>query len=125
LLDNPKRSRYVYNRQTPGIRLDTGEEIALFRYNEPIKGEKINSFKDCVRCLLSAIMPVQENQHLHSDDWQRTIYINTLDVRTTDFDLSSEKKQFLLQAGIIDAENYFQWFEDPQKKPVNRIELLN
>lgn len=123
LLDNPKRSRYVYNRQTLGMRLDTSEEIALFRYNEPIEGKKIDSFTDYARCLLGAIMQVQESQHLHSDDWQRTIYINTLDVKTTDFSISSEKKQSLLQAGIACAENYFQWFEDTQERPVNRIEL--
>jgi len=122
LLDNPKRKRYVYNRQTLGLRLDTRKEIALFRYNEPIKGKKIKSFTDYARSLISAVLQVQENQHLHSDDWQRTIYIDTLDVRTTDFDLSDQKKNELLQSGINGAESYFQWFEDPQEKPANRIE---
>ena len=122
LLDNPKRSRYVYNRQTLGMRLDTKEEIALFRYNEPIEGDKINSFTDFARKLLSAFMHAQENQHLHSDDWQRTIYINTLDVRTTDFDLSDGEKMALVQSGIEGAEKYFQWFEDRNIRPFNRIE---
>ena len=122
LLENPKRKRYVYNRQTLGLRLDTRKEIALFRYNEPIKGKKIKSFADYARSLISAVLQVQENQHLHSDDWQRTIYIDTLDVRTTDFDLSDQKKNELLQSGINGAESYFQWFEDPQEKPANRIE---
>jgi NTE family protein len=122
LLENPGRSRYVYNCQTLGMRLDTSEEIALFRYNEPIKGKKIKTFTDYARCLLSAIIQVQENQHLRSDDWQRTIYINTLDVKTTDFDLSDDKKGALLQEGINGAEDYFKWFEDPREKPVNRIE---
>jgi NTE family protein len=122
LLENPGRSRYVYNCQTLGMRLDTSEEIALFRYNEPVKGKEIKKFTDYARCLLSAIMQVQENQHLHGDDWQRTIYINTLDVKTTDFDLSDDKKEALLQEGINGAENYFRWFEDPQEKPVNKIE---
>ena len=35
---------------------------------------------------------VQENQHLHSDDWCRTIYINTIGVGTTQFDLDDQKK---------------------------------
>lgn len=122
LLENPGRSRYVYNCQTLGLRLDTNEEIALFRYNEPMKGKKIKTFTDYARCLLSAIMQVQENQHLHSDDWQRTIYINTLDVRTTDFALSGDKKEALLKEGINGSENYFKWFEDPKELPFNRIE---
>jgi len=122
LLKKPKRSRYVYNRQTLGMRLDTSEEIALFRYNEPIKEDKIDSFSDFARKLFSAIMQAQENQHLHSDDWQRTIYINTLDVKTTNFSLSDDKKKALLQEGINGAENYFKWFENPEEKPVNRID---
>ena len=81
LLDRPDRSPYVYNRQTLGLRLDTQEEIALFRYDEPHQGKGIKNFTDYARALIAAIMQVQENQHLHNDDWQRTLYINTLDVK--------------------------------------------
>ncbi len=121
LLERPDRSPYVYNRQTLGLRLDTAEQIAMFRYDEPPQGAEIKNFTQYARSLISAIMQVQENQHLHSDDWQRTLYINTLDVKTTDFDISHEKKAALLQEGIKGAENYFRWFEDPREKPVNRL----
>lgn len=121
LLERPDRSPYVYNRQTLGLRLDKAEEISLFRYNEPLQSKEIKSFTQYARALVSAFMQVQENQHLHSDDWQRTLYINTLDVKTTDFDISDDKKEALIQEGIKGAENYFQWFEDPQEQPVNRI----
>jgi len=121
LLDRPDRSPYVYNRQTLGLRLDTQEEIALFRYDEPPQGKGIKTFTDYARALVAAIMQVQENQHLHSDDWQRTLYISTLDVKTTDFDISAEKKASLIQEGIRGAENYFCWFENPDEAPVNRL----
>jgi len=120
-LENPGRSPYVYNRQTLGLRLDTREEIALFRYDEPPKGKPINKFTEYAKALIGAFMRVQENQHLHGDDWQRTLHIDTLDVGTTDFDLSDEKKKALLQSGIDCAETYFRWFEDPAEKPVNRV----
>ncbi|MBN1380842.1 MAG: patatin-like phospholipase family protein [Deltaproteobacteria bacterium] len=121
LLEKPDRSPYVYNRQTVGMRLDTAEEIALFRYNEPQKGRPIKNFTDYARALISAVMQVQENQHLHSDDWQRTLYINTMNIKTTDFDLSDDRKNALIQEGIKGAENYFRWFEDPDENPVNRV----
>ena len=121
LLDKPDRSPYVYNRQTLGLRLDTAEEIGLFRYDEPQKGKDINTFPQYARALITAVMKVQENQHLHSDDWQRTLYINTLDVDTTDFDLSDKKKRELIQQGINGAETYLKWFENPSEKPVNRL----
>lgn len=121
LLDQPDRSPYVYNRQTLGLRLDTSEEIALYRYNEPVAGKKIDDFFDYLKSLISAVMSVQENQHLHSDDWQRTLYINTLDVKTTDFDISREKKNALINEGISGAETYFKWFESESESPINRI----
>ncbi len=121
LLERPESSPYVYNRQTLGMRLDTQEEIGLFRYNEPRQGREIKTFPSYARALIAAFMQVQENKHLHSDDWQRTIYINTLDVKTTDFDLTDEKKKDLILQGIQGAETYFKWFEDPGEEPVNRM----
>lgn len=121
LLERPGRSPYVYNRQTLGMRLDTAEEIGLFRYDEPLQGKKIETFPKYARALISAVMQVQENIHLHSDDWQRTLYINTLDVKTTDFDISDAMKAALIEEGIRGAETYFRWFEDPTEAPVNRM----
>lgn len=121
LLSHPGHSPYIYNRQTLGLRLDTAEEIALFRHDEPPVGKPINRFTDYARALVRALMQVQENQHLHSDDWQRTLYINTLDVGATDFHLGDEKKAALLEQGIKGAEAYFRWFEDPAEQPVNRV----
>ncbi len=68
-------------------------------------------------------MQVQENMHVHSDDWQRTLYINTLDVKTTDFDISGANKAALILEGIKGAETYFKWFEDPAENPVNRLSI--
>lgn len=121
LLNQPGRSPYVYNRQTLGLRLDTAEEIGLFRYGASPEEKEINSFTQYALALISAAMQVQENTHLHSDDWQRTLYISTLDVKTTDFNISDEKKEALILEGIKGAENYFKWFEDPLEKPVNRL----
>jgi len=121
-LDRPGHSPYVYNCQTLGLRLDTQEQIALYRYNEPIKGKRIKRFHHYARALLTAIQNSQEKQHLHSDDWQRTVYINTLNVGTTDFDISDQKKAALIEQGIQGAETYFQWFEDLSEKPTNRLD---
>lgn len=121
-LERPNRSPYIYNRQTLGLRLDRAEEIGLFRYDEPLKGETIKSFSDYARCLIGALLNAQENSHLHSDDWQRTVYINTLNVGTIDFDLSSETQQLLVEQGRNGIARYFEWFDNPAERPVNRIE---
>ena len=122
LLDQPGRSPYVYNCQTLGLRLDTQSQIGLFRYGEPIQGKPIKRFHHYARALLGAVMNAQEKQHLKSDDWQRTVYINTLDVGTTDFDISDEKKAALVGQGIEGTETYLQWFEGQGEIPVNRLD---
>ena len=122
MLARPDRSPYCFNRQTLGLRLEEEESIGVFRYDEPLRAEQIKDFPDYVKALFRSLMRVQENQHLHSDDWQRTLYINTLDVSTTDFDLSGEKKEALIQEGIKGARRYLEWFQDPQNEPVSRIE---
>lgn len=53
----------------------------------------------------------QENMHLHSDDWHRTIYIDTLGVATTDFDLPESMQKKLEESGSQGARAYFKWFD--------------
>ncbi len=113
-------SPYVYNRQTLGLRLDTKQEIAAFRYGaEPVRHE-IDDFFDYVKALVITIIEAQANQHLHGDDWQRTIYIDTLGVGTTDFSLSAGKKDALVKSGRDGTNTYFRWFNSKDSEPVNR-----
>ena len=119
----PKSSRYVYNRQTLGFRLDTKQEIAVFRYGREPKHEEIDDFFDYVTALITTIIESQATQHLHGDDWQRTVYINTLGVRTTDFGVSQAKKKALIKSGRRATQDYFRWFENPNSSPVNRAVL--
>jgi NTE family protein len=111
---------YVYNKETLGFRLDTKEEIAVFRDHAEPPHEKIDNFFDYAWSLVSTIMEAQQNNHLHSDDWHRTIYIDTLGVKTTEFDLSDEKKKALAQSGADGAEAYFRWFDDAAATPINK-----
>ena len=114
-------SKYIYNKQTLGFRLDSREEIGLFRDGAEPVHEKIDDFFDYAGALFKAIMNVQENQHLHSDDWSRTIYIDTLGIGTTDFDLSDAKKKKLIKEGLDSTRDYLDWFDknDPKNPPQN------
>ena len=44
-------------------------------------------------------MRSQVNRHLESGDWHRTVYIKTLGVGTTEFDLDYEPKRNLEASG--------------------------
>jgi NTE family protein len=117
----PDISRYVYNKETLGFRLDSEREIAAFRDQaEPVHSE-IEDFPDYATNLIGTIMDSQANTHLHSDDWQRTIYIDTLGVKTTDFSLKDAKKKALVASGRKGTLAYFEWFDNPASKPANRV----
>lgn len=116
-------SRYVYNKETLGFRLDSAEEIALFRDGAEPPRREVSDFFDYCGALLRTVMNQQANAHLHSDDWQRTVYIDTLGVSTTDFDLSAANKRKLVTSGAKGVIEYFEWFDNvsnadlPQNHP--------
>ncbi len=116
---HPDRSPYVYNKETLGFRLDTKKEIETFRYDEE-QVYKIDGLVDYIQALVKTILDSQNNAHLQDDDWQRTIYIDTKGVSTTDFSLKDDKKRELEQSGKDGAAAYFKWFDDPSSNPANR-----
>jgi NTE family protein len=114
-------SPYVYNKETLGFRLDSEREIAMFRDQAEPVGEPIDDFFDYTKNLLKTIMDAQANYHLHGDDWQRTIYIDTLGVKTTEFKITDAKKKALVESGRKGTELYFKWYDNPKSKPANRV----
>ncbi|MBI5664220.1 MAG: patatin-like phospholipase family protein [Nitrospirae bacterium] len=117
-----KISSYTYNKETLGFRLDSAEEIALFRDQAEPQTHKIDGFFSYAWGLIETIMENQSSQHLHNDDWHRTIYIDTLGVKTTDFDLADATKERLLDSGRRHTSEYFdKWYDNPLEKPANRV----
>jgi len=110
-------SSYVYNKETLGFRLDSKEEISVFRDHAEPPHRKIDNFFDYTWALIHTILEGQQSAHLHNDDWARTVYIDTLGVSTTDFDLSDAKKRALVQSGKQGAQEYFEWYDNAESKP--------
>lgn len=112
LLDEGRNvSAYIYNKETLGFRLDSAEEIAVFRDHSEPPVYKINDFFTYIRALIETVTGAQQNIHLHSDDWQRTIYIDTLGVKTTDFDIDDDTKHSLVASGRRGVRAYFSWYD--------------
>lgn len=108
----PKSSPYIYNKETLGFRLDSAKEIGVFRDGQEPQQVKIENFLDYTMQLIKTVFAVQDSQHLHEDDWHRTVYIDTLGVGTTDFDLSDSLKKDLVSSGAKSAEQYLKWWSD-------------
>ncbi len=115
-----KISPYIYNKETLGFRLDSAKEIAVFRDQAEPEHHEIDDFFSYAWRLLITILGSQDSRHMHSDDWQRTIYIDTLGVGTTDFDLKDSQKKALVESGKTNTKKYFEWYDDVRNKPVNR-----
>ncbi len=120
LKKHPNSSPYVYNKETLGFRLDSKQEIGVFRYGAEPAHHEMDDFFDYIKGLVSTMLESQGNLHLHSDDWHRTVYIDTLGVGTTEFGLSEAKKQKLEESGKKGTDTYFKWYDDSKSKPSNR-----
>lgn len=109
-------SEYVYNKGTLGFRLDARNEISIFRDQAEAPSRKIEDFFDYTYALIRTLLNAQESAHIHSDDWHRTIYIDTLGVKSTDFDLADSKKKDLVKSGNECALAYFDWYDNAEPK---------
>ena len=120
-------SHYVYNKETFGFRLSTEEQLSLFRDGAG-KKRKINNLFDYMKVLIETFFSVQQNYHLHQDDWHRTIYIDTLGIDSLEFNISDDKKEELIKSGKDGVKKYFddwyndstKWTQPSQDKPYNR-----
>ena len=120
LKTRPNASPYIYNRETLGLRLDSKQEIAVFRDGAEPAHCEIDDFFDYAKALITTVIESQGNSHLHDDDWQRTIYIDSLGVGTTDFDLSDAMKKKLESSGATGTMEYLKWFNAAGSNPANR-----
>jgi NTE family protein len=111
---------FVFNMETLGFRLDSWKEIRIFEGQEKPDHHEIRDIFDYLKRLITTLLDSQQNSHLHSDDWQRTIYIDSLSIRTTDFEITEGKKNELIESGRQYTEKYFNWFEASKDDLANR-----
>jgi NTE family protein len=102
---NCRIDSYRLNSKTVGFRLDTKAEIDEDGWNStPVKTD---NFKQYISSIITFLMEMANKRHLSQCDKDRTIFIETGDVRATDFDLSKEKIQMLLKNGEKAVYKYF------------------
>ena len=120
-LDNPQNGEevdyndsqdYVFNHETLGFRLDSRKEIEFNRSNWSNVPKEIDNILNYAIALVGFMHIMANKKHLHKNDWNRTIFIDTLDVNTTDFDLPESKIKALLKNGKKGVSDYFHWRDD-------------
>lgn len=109
-LINYPEQKHVFNAETLGFRLDSTNENGLFKKHHS-KSYAIDNLVDYVYNVISALLESQQHVHLHDDDWHRTVYIDSLGIKTIDFDLTPEEKKALIASGERYTEKYFEWYD--------------
>jgi len=117
---HPQSSPYIYNKETLGFRLDGKEKISLFRDQKEPARREIRGIFAFIKNVVLTYLDSQDNTHLHSDDWQRTIYIDTLGVGTTEFSIADDTKKALLDSGGEWTRKYFEWYDKPETVSANK-----
>lgn len=96
-----------HNHQTIGFKLDSKNRIDIIVNHELPNWKNIKNIVNYTNEVISSLMNVQDNYFRDEDDWIRTIFIDTLGVTTTDFNISIKKKSELFNSGWIGAEKFF------------------
>jgi NTE family protein len=69
---------------------------------------------------MNFMMEMANRAHLNNNDWNRTVSIDTLDVKTTDFAGVKAKIDALIKSGRNGVTEYFNWRDADEvwsKKP--------
>ena len=97
------------NQETLGLWIDTKAGIDNLRNRKPRPSMTIHGIKDFSVSLVDYLMEMANMTHLEKYDWERSILIDSLDVKATDFDGVKAKADQLIESGKQGVIDYFKW----------------
>ncbi|WP_416867803.1 MAG: patatin-like phospholipase family protein [Imperialibacter sp.] len=99
----------ILNMETLGFRLDSKDVITYAKRDWATPPADVKNLKTYAVALLDFMMEAANKAHLQGEDWNRTVFIDTLDVRTSDFSLPAHKIEELTKSGTRAVKDYFDW----------------
>ena len=110
----PTAPQYVYNRETLGFRLSSPQNLPVGLDVTQMTQTQIRSLFQYLSRLVAAFLNVQNNSHLETEDWHRTIYIDTQHINGYNFNMDLPTKERLVEAGRVGVESYFKWYDNAE-----------
>ncbi len=101
--------RSVLNLETLGFRLDPGEDPLRSMRTAPKSYHKIGHIFDFTREFMKFYSAGSLKRHLEPDNWNRVIFVDTLDVVGTDFEISQKEIERLIEQGKKGVYQHFAW----------------
>ena len=84
--------------------------------NKEIREHKISNIINFTSSIIETMLEAQDDIHIRDMDYLRTVKINTLDIKTTDFNISKEKIMELYNSGELCASEFLENWENNYKK---------
>lgn len=84
--------------------------------NKEIREHKISNIFNFTSSIIETMLEAQDDIHIRDMDYLRTVKINTLDIKTTDFNISKEKIMELYNSGELCASEFLENWESNYKK---------
>ncbi len=94
------------NSETLGFRLDSKEQIIMDEGQDGLVEQNIDDMEDYVTALYIMIIENLNRQNLCSEDWDRTVSIDTMGIGPKVKKLSEDEKKMLIQSGADGIEVY-------------------
>lgn len=125
--DTPKKNKsklFFKNTETLGFKIDTKEEVKMFKSGNP-SAIKFDNLQSYVSSIIYTMFKHQDSRHLRDKEAFRTIYIEDEGVDTLDFHLNNKQKEALINSGAKAVNEFIQeygYFE--QNKSANEDPLI-
>lgn len=104
--ENPNRR--IRNWMTLGFRVDTQQEIFESK-GLMVRHQKIKGIKSFTGALIGFMTEAANRCHMTDSDIDRTVFIDSVGIKATDFDLDKEKIQLLVESGQKHTRSHLEW----------------
>lgn len=101
-----KEDDYIFNHQTLGLRVDSTREISLGGLNKGVPVE-ISNIVDHASALTAFYIDQINKRHLKKRDYERTVFVDTLDLSAVGFETVDELEEELQKNGSAGIHNFF------------------
>ena len=93
-----------YNPETLGLMVETRRSA---RSAQVAPGTQIEHFSEYLRSILGLMTDLSQSAYLSPEDWKRTVFIEALGVRATDFRISVAGMERLMESGEQAVDAFF------------------
>lgn len=99
----------VFNNETLGFRLDPQEDPLKGMRKETKDFHKIGHIFEFARQFMKFYSLASLKRHLEPNNWNRVVFVDTLDIMGTDFEITQEEIYQLIEQGKTGVYKHFSW----------------